>query len=96
MPKCFVCEKELLVCTTRGGQPISMHPVGCGVFTICFGYGSDFDQGGLAPYPDDDPNEKLLHSDEIRGYICDECVEKKISLLEGYKYNIKKSEERIV
>jgi hypothetical protein len=76
--QCLICEERLVTdChdfVYDGGR-----------IEIEFGYGSNFDQGKGFGGSHGDPNDKLLSADQIEGYICDSCFDKKRKLLRGFK-----------
>jgi hypothetical protein len=95
MSHCLVCEKEL------PREKDGIH-YGCGLLTIEMPYGSKFDQLGYKsiPVPEDSAPDfreiMLLGSDEIRGYICDDCFEKKMKFLEGFEIKSERKWEQII
>jgi hypothetical protein len=79
--QCIICERELE--PAFEGAEERCQPDGGGSFALGFSYGSRHDQ--LNKDPDsEDRMTKLLSSDWIMGYFCDDCFEKKHHLLEGY------------
>lgn len=92
MPRCLVCEKELRHEAMKVDKPDHLgrtrynHPpivYDAGEVQVSFSYGSNHDQGGSG-YEPKTPIEKLLSCHEIRGYLCDDCFEKKLHLFEGW------------
>jgi hypothetical protein len=77
MKRCLVCEKTL-----ETGQ---FGLIGAGTLTLEFHYGSTHDQCGYTSIPTDGNHQTtLLQSDEIRGYLCDQCFPQIQNRLEGY------------
>jgi hypothetical protein len=76
--KCVFCEREL--------EPFSVdsfQPYDGGQLTLNFSFGSRYDQIESSPNSDD-PMKRMLSSDLLVGYICDDCFDKKHHLFEGY------------
>lgn len=74
--KCFICEKDLVYDREWVYDG--------GVVHLSFGYGSRHDQMGMRHEVPKNHLDKLLCSNEIEGYICDDCVERKQKLLRGF------------
>lgn len=88
--QCLVCDKFLEMTENE----LVMDG---GFVYIEFHYGSKFDQMKGCPvlteagyFPE---NEKYLRADQIEGYICDDCFEKKRDKLKAYK--VEKTTKRI-
>lgn len=81
---CFKCEKPLQM------LPDAAHnPDGAGVFVLSFHFGSRHDQCDHRQiFPVDPTMDRVSNliscTDEIRGYVCDDCFAAHAHLLEGW------------
>lgn len=104
-PKCLKCEKEL---KPVGDNCSNIDDAG--YMEVSFHYGSRNDQmkgfiditkfrrrrSGDPEPPPLTRRERLLKSDKIQAYICDDCFEKYEELFEGYSVHTKTDETRKV
>jgi uncharacterized protein YlaI len=77
--KCLLCEKDLQL--SESGLIDD-----AGFIYVEFHYGSKHDQcKGFGHYGFDETlQDRLLGSDEIEAYICDDCFDKKHHLMRGF------------
>lgn len=85
--QCLICEKALVYDNEWVYDG--------GVIHLSFGYGSKHDQMGMRSQMPENHLDKLLCSNQIEGYVCDECFEKKQSLLRGFHVKRKEIREEI-
>jgi hypothetical protein len=98
MPRCLKCEKELEF-VSECGENIN----DAGYIEVTFHYGSRHDQcidlrvgRRRAFHRAERRIEKLLASDKIQAYICDDCFEKHEELFEAYSVDTKTEETRVI
>lgn len=97
--QCFKCEKPLQMM-----PDMPTNPDDAGEFVLSFHYGSRHDQcygfeGRKAYLTQTEPVSRcrqLEASDQIRGYVCDDCFEKFAHLLDGWDVKTTRTEGKVV
>lgn len=102
MAKCIKCEKTLLF-EFEGDNDDNTNPIACaGFIEVSFHYGSRHDQckgwhdKAISRLDESTPLKKILTSDRIQGYICDECFEDNLELFEGWDITTETIQKKII